>query len=64
MADLLLIGIPAALALLFLLPALALLRLVRRHAGPGRTGATVCGVSCLLLTGFWVFVAGFHALTR
>ncbi len=63
MGDLPLIGIPAGLALLSLVLAVAILRLVARREGPGRAGATVSGVSCLVLAGFWAFVAGFHAIT-
>ena len=63
MGDLPLIGIPAGLALVSLILALTILRLVARRRGPGRAGAMVSGVSCLVLAGCWAFVAGFHAIT-
>ena len=49
--------------LLSLVLALAILRLVARRRGPGRAGAMVSGFSCLVLAGFWAFVAGFHVIT-
>lgn len=63
MGDWPLIGIPTGLALAFLAPGVVILRLVAQRRGPGRAGAFVSGLSCLVVAGVWAFVAGFHAIT-